>query len=135
MRRSPSKSRRGPDFYTVEKVLTRDGGRCVCCGTELFGDRAVDWSVHHRRGRDGKPDSHKPQNLITVCGGGNESGCHGRIHQRRSESQPNGWWLSRIAGTDPLTVPVLVGHGSRWVYLTASGEYADNPPESSCESF
>ena len=119
----------GPTPEIVAWVFDRDRRRCVVCGWRLSGARGLDWSIHHRRGRDGRPDSHQPQNLIAVCGGDNVTGCHGRIHQRRSEAQPNGWWLSRIAGTDPLTVPVLVERGSRWVYLTADGEYADVPPE------
>lgn len=120
---------RGPDADTVRLVLIREFGCCAICGNELPGERGFGWSVHHRRGRDNKPDSHTVQNLIAVCGGDNVTGCHGRIHQRRSEAQPNGWWLSRIAGTDPLTVPLLIERESRWVYLTATGEYSDDPPE------
>ena len=124
------KRRPGPPPEVVELVLFRDGNRCVCCGwPSACGIRGVTWSLHHRRGRDGRPDSHQPQNLITVCGGDNVTGCHGRIHQNRGEAQENGWWLSRIAGTDPLTVPVLVDHRSRWVYLAADGTYSDDPPE------
>lgn len=118
----------GPSRETVQLVLLRDEG-CVVCGVELSGQRGLDWSIHHRRGRDGKPDSHQPQNLLSVCGGDNVTGCHGRIHSRRSESQPNGWWISRIAGTDPLTVPLLIEHESRWVYLTADGDVSEDPPE------
>ena len=118
----------GPDAETVALVVYRDRG-CIVCGGPLSGERGIDWSIHHRRGRDGKPDSHQPQNLIAVCGGDNVTGCHGRIHSRRSEAQPNGWWLSRVAGEDPLTVPLLMEHESRWVYLTESGAYTDNPPE------
>ena len=123
--------RTGPDPETVITLLTRCAGCCEVCGKPLSGRRGYAWSVHHRRGRDGKPDSHQPQNLLVVCGADNSTGCHGRIHQHaKTESEPNGWWISRIAvANDPLTIPVLVGHGSRWVYLTATGEYADNPPE------
>lgn len=110
-----------------ELVMQRDGGCCVICGDPVEGERAWGWSIHHRRGRDRRPDSNSVQNLILVCGSSNVDRCHGRIHQRRSESQPAGWWLSRIAGTDPLTAPVLIG-GSRWVYLTADGQYSDEPP-------
>lgn len=112
-------------------VLERDRGCCIRCGTELSGERGYGWSIHHRRGRDGRPDSHTPQNLIAVCGGDNMAGCHGRIHSYRSIAQANGWWLSRIAGTDPLTVAVLIEHESREVYLTADGDYSDGPPEES----
>ena len=118
----------GPDEATVQAVVIRERGCCLVCGDPLNGARGVGWSIHHRRGRDGKPDSHTVQNLIAVCGGDNVTGCHGRIHQRRSESQPAGWWLSRVAGTDPLTVPLLVDRESRWVYLTAAGTYAHEAP-------
>lgn len=121
---------RGPTPEVVELVLYRDSSSCVVCGELLLGERGIGWSIHHRRGRDGKPDSHSVQNLIAVCGGDNVSGCHGRIHNHgKAEAQNGGWWLSRIAGVDPLTVPVLVERGSRWVYLTTSGEYAQTPPE------
>jgi hypothetical protein len=116
----------GPTLAIVQRVVLRDGGRCVCCRNPLEGERGFGWSIHHRRGRDGKPDSHQPQNLLSVCGGDNVTGCHGRIHSRRSEAQPNGWWLSRIAGTDPLAVPVLVG--ARLLYLTAEGGTSEEPP-------
>ncbi|HEU4540391.1 MAG TPA: hypothetical protein VFR23_04630 [Jiangellaceae bacterium] len=118
----------GPTPAVRDLVLQRDSWRCVCCGLPLNGERGWGWSIHHRRGRDGRPDAHQPQNLISVCGGDNTSGCHGLIHGRRSESEPAGWWLSRVAGVNPLTVPVLVDHGSRFVYLTADGEYSDELP-------
>lgn len=120
-----------PDQATVDAVVARQDGRCVRCGEVLKGERGFDWSVHHRRGRDGKPDSHSRQNLLAVCGADNVSGCHGWIHQHRGAAMVNGWWLSRIAGTDPLTVAVLVDRASRWVYLTTDGGYADEPPEKS----
>lgn len=123
--------RSGPTADVVLRVASRDGYRCVRCGKPLTGTRGVDWAIHHRRGRDDLPDSHQPQNLISVCGGDNVSGCHGYIHQHgKGEPQDNGWWISRLAvAADPLTIPVLVEHGSRWVYLAADGTYADNPPE------
>lgn len=118
----------GPSAATVLAVLARatdvDGyTRCEPCGTVIFGERGVEWSIHHRRGRDGKADSHSVANLLLVCGGDNVTGCHGRIHQRRSWSRPLGYWLSRTAGTDPLTVPVAI-HGGDLRYLTVDGRYA-----------
>ena len=122
--------RSGPALEVVEMVVIRDHGCCVVCGEELQGERGWSWSIHHRRGRDGRPDSHMPQNLLSVCGADNVTGCHGRIHRHgKAEAQDNGWWLSRVAGTDPLRVAVLVDRGSRWVYLTADGRYSANPPE------
>lgn len=120
--------RTGPTSAVVNRVLLRDGWRCIRCGEDIGGTRGWDWSLHHRRGRDGKPDSHEPQNLITVCGAGNVDRCHGFIHQHRGEAQENGWWLSRVAGADPLRYGILVAAGSRWCYLTATGEYHDEPP-------
>lgn len=106
----------GPDVATVELVVVRDKGRCVRCGELLNGPRAFGWSVHHRRGRDGKPDSHQPQNLISVCGSDNQSLCHGAIHRSRWEAEKSGLWLSRVASVNPLSVPVLHAvHGRCWL--------------------
>jgi hypothetical protein len=124
---------KGPSLDVVRRVVERDEGRCRVCWDEVFGDRALNWSVHHRRGRTRRPDSNSPQNLILVCGADNVSECHGRIHQRRGESQPAGWWISRITGADPLTVPLLTENGSRWVYLGADYRVYDNPPLDSGE--
>lgn len=120
---------KGPSLEIVQLVLERDDGRCLACSIELYGERAFNWSIHHRRGRDGRVDSNAPQNLVLLCGADNVTGCHGWAHQRASESRPAGYLLSRIASTDPLTVPILVANGSRWLYLTADGHYVDNPPE------
>jgi hypothetical protein len=117
----------GPTADTVVKVLERDRGCCVVCGLPVLGERGWDWSVHHRRGRDGRPDSHTLANLILVCGNDNQSGCHGIIHQRRSVARPNGWWLSRSAGEDPLTVPIRYQGRPDLVWLTATG-ISNQPP-------
>lgn len=123
---------KGPDAETVRRVLQRslrdDTVCCEVCSIPLDGSRGVSWSVHHRRGRDGRRDSHALQNLLLVCGSSNVDGCHGRIHGRRSESRPAGWWLSRAANENPLAVPVLIDRGSRWVYFTADGCYSDSAP-------
>lgn len=123
---------KGPDGATVAQVMRRalrgDEVCCEVCGEVVWGHRAGHWSIHHRRGRDGRADSHSVQNLLLVCGVDNMTGCHGRIHQRRSESRPAGWWLSRAANENPLSVPVLIDRGSRYVYLTESGQYSEHPP-------
>jgi len=120
--------RTGPSSAVVDAVLERQDRDCAKCGEPLHGERAVDWAIHHRRRRDGLPDSHQPQNLVALHGADNVTACHGWAHQRRSESQPEGFWLSRVAGENPLTVPLLLS-GERWVYLTADGRYSDEPPE------
>lgn len=119
----------GPTPDVVNLVLLRDGWKCVVCGDDIGGTKGWDYSLHHRRGRDGKPDSHMPQNLITVCGGSNVDRCHGRIHARRYEARSYGWRIDRNAvDNDPLHHGVLVAHGSRYVYLSADGQYSDHPP-------
>jgi hypothetical protein len=131
VKRVPLRSRprnTGPDPATVAIVRERDAYRCVRCDVPCIGERGWQWSIHHRRGRDGKPDSNLPQNLLTVCGADNVTGCHGFIESHRAEGRDNGWRIDRNGvATDPLLIPVLVCHGSRWVYLTADGRYSDDP--------
>lgn len=120
---------KGPDALTVDRVLRRDGGLCVVCGLSVLdGVRGLDWSLHHRRGRDGKADSHKPQNLILVHGASNVDACHGRIHQSRVWARPLGYWLSRAIGADPLLAPVFVAGLDGFRYLAADGAYLEHPP-------
>lgn len=122
--------KRGMTAETVQVVLaraSRDGHPCCeVCGGPLLGERGYHWSIHHRRGRDGLPDSHTAPNALLVHGASNVDLCHGRIHGGRVEAEANGWWLSRLAGVDPLTVPVVLH--DRTVYFTADGSYSDNLP-------
>jgi hypothetical protein len=127
----------GPDDDTVITVLMRsrrDGHACCeICGGPITGERGRDWCVHHRRGRDGVRTDNRVENLLLCCGADNQAGCHGRIHGRRGEAEPAGWWISRIPALgghlpDPATVSVLIDNGSRVVYLGADGGYHDNPP-------
>ena len=71
-----------------EKVDARDRHRCVRCGMPAQ-------DKHHRRRRrenhDGK--AHSPSNLITLCGRGNTSGCHGWVHQHPVEARALGYTL------------------------------------------
>lgn len=124
----------GPSGEVVDAVLTRaarDGyPHCEVCGEKVGGERGVHWALHHRKGR-GLPDSHTPQNLILVHGAGNVDSCHGLIHRDRGEAQDSGWSISRNTPLDPLNVAILIHDGERWVYLTADGLYADDPPEAS----
>ena len=122
--------RTGPTPDVVDAVIYRADFLCEVCGQGLGPARGIDYSLHHRRGRDGKPDSHQPQNLLLVHGGSNVDACHGRIHRNLGgESYRNNWLLPRNAKPtpDPLLVPVLLFR-DRWVHFTASGEYADSPP-------
>lgn len=117
----------GPDAATVEVVLDRDGYCCVVCGLGigLPEGRGVYWSVHHRLRRSQGLDN-RPCNLISVCGNGTQ-GCHSDIHHSVGDAMVAGW-LVRGTGR-PESIPVLVGHRSRWVYLTPGGGYADEPGE------
>jgi hypothetical protein len=116
----------GPDRLTVDAVLERDMHSCVVCGLGLAGVRGVDWSIHHRIRRSQGLDN-TPPNLISVCGNGTQ-GHHGAIHAEPGWAREFGGWLLRGTET-PLVVPVLIDHGSRWVYLTADGSYSSLPPE------
>lgn len=131
-RRAPE-AETGPSADTILLVLrraTRLGTVCCeLCGGELLGDRGLSWSLHHRRYRDHRPDSHSPQNLLALHGASNVDECHGLVHRSKADAMESGWSLSRHGFVNPLLVPVLIDAGSRWVYLTASGEYSDNPPE------
>lgn len=124
----------GPDAATVDLVLARaridDFLVCELCGDPLSGQRGVHFSLHHRRGRDARPDSHMLQNLLLVHGASNVDGCHGRIHRNREgESYANGWLLSRNAKPvpNPALVPVLIWGETRWTYLCPEGRYVDSP--------
>ena len=69
-----------------------------------------------------------PSNLLILCGSATTPGsCHHFAENWRASSVASGWLvLSRV---NPATVPVLVERGSRFVYLTNDGRYADDPPE------
>ncbi len=115
-------------------VLKRCAMRCEVCSDPLGGPRGLQWALHHRRYRDNAPDMHSPQNLLAVCGPDNfANGCHRDIHQDKDAAKDNGWSISRheFDGKliDPLEREVLIDRGSRYVYLTAAGEYADEPPD------
>lgn len=128
---------KGADAETVQLVLQRarrDGVVCCeVCGGPVAGERGRDWALHHRRGRDGRPDSHSVQNQMVVHGADNVTACHGRIHRNASgESRAAGWLVSRNGiNYDPLLVPVLIDlgatpdGGARTVYFGADGGYHD----------
>lgn len=72
-----------------EAVLRRSGGRCEA-GTIWCMGQAT--QIHHID-RDRKNNA--PENLLHVCGNGNYTGCHGRIHQHPNEAYAAGWLTRR----------------------------------------
>lgn len=118
----------GPSTDVVVAVLERASYACEICGVDLlYGERGVDYSIHHRLARkmggtrwDG---SNLPSNLLVVCGHGT-SGCHGEIESRRSSAVARGWLV--LSHEDPEHVAVLITR-DRWRYLAADGSYAENP--------
>lgn len=119
-----------PTPEVIEIVVRRDRRRCVVCGNRVRdGERGVSWAVHHRRprGKGGSrlPDTHRPQNLVVVCGRDNTTACHGRIHRNEgNEARVNGWLISNNAEQrDPLLVPLL--YRGALVYLDAIGGVHD----------
>lgn len=135
LRRTPMRSRyrnTGPNAATVDLVLERAQHSCEACSVALGAWRGVDWSVQHRRpramGGTNWTGINRPSNLLILCGSATTPGsCHHFAENWRASSVASGWLvLSRV---DPATVPVLVLHGSRWVYLGDDGRYHDDPPE------
>lgn len=93
-------------------TLTRDDSRCFRCGTA-----SGSLNIHHRQYRSGGQDDTAP-NLITLCGMGNTSGCHGWVHGHKHAAIERGWAISRHSSADPAALPVW--HYRRgWVLLTA----------------
>lgn len=117
----------GPDAATVALVWSRDGGRCVRCGGVLTGTRGFDWSVQHRRARQGtdrRPDTNQPTNLILLCGSATTL-CHGHVESYRDQARQHGWAIRQTK--DPAAMPVQHAlHG--WVLLNADGTWTTHSP-------
>ena len=74
------------------------------------------------------PGVNLPSNLMILCGSATAPGsCHEFAESHRASAVAAGWLV--LSRSDPAAVPCLIERGSRWVYLTTSGEYSDNPPE------
>lgn len=122
----------GPTAAVVDAVLERDHWSCIVCDEGIVGERGVDWSIGHRipRGMGGSrndPRINLTSNIYTICGSGT-TGCHGATEgPLRAMAYREGWLLQR--SSNPLSVPVLVQRGARYVYLTNEATYADAPPE------
>lgn len=117
VRRSKTLSSARPKQTAEERrarkaVRARSGSTCEVCG------RAPMTNFQHRKAAvHGGPWC--PSNGLAVCGMGNVSGCHGRIHQGPRVAYERGW--SVRSGHDPAEQPVwLAGRG--WSYLTPDGQ-------------
>lgn len=117
----------GPDKLTVEVVIGRDRGQCAWCGDRVFGERGVDWAIHHRRprrmGGDPRPDVNLPSNLVLLHEGA--SGCHMNVEQHRAIGYDRGFILAYTSRPCSISIEHAV-HG--WVYLTDDGEAVSEPP-------
>lgn len=122
----------GPTSDVVEAILERAGYSCEGCGSMLGDRRGEDWSVQHRvaRGMGGTrlPWVNRPSALLILCGSATTpDSCHLFAESQIGPAVAAGWRIQHRA--DPLYVPALVQHGSRWVYLTDEATYSDSPPE------
>lgn len=124
--RKPAKNT-GPDAATVALVFARDHSRCARCAQPITGTRGLDWSVQHRRARQGsdtRPDTNQPQNLLLLHGSGTTL-CHGHVESHRVEAREFGWAVRQ--SDDPALMPVLHAvHG--WVLLTPAGGITAHSP-------
>jgi hypothetical protein len=102
-------------FSTRDRALIdiRDVGGCVACG-------GIGQEKHHRRRRreNGDGKAHTPANGILLCGWGNQTGCHGRVHSDPRWARPRGYVVR--PGVDPATVPVW-HHSRGWIMLDEDG--------------
>jgi hypothetical protein len=115
--RGPVKARREPAGGQEQQarliVHGRAGGRCEICR------EAWATNYQHRKGKAhcSPAELWDPANGLAVCGQGNYSGCHGRLHQNPAEAYGNGW--SVRSGHDPAEQPVL--RRGEWVWLRPDG--------------
>jgi hypothetical protein len=79
-------------------VRRRSGGICEVCRS------AKATNYQHRKNRS-QSGGWEVSNGLDVCGMGNLSGCHGRIHQNPEEAYANGW--SVRSTDDPRKIPVV----------------------------
>jgi len=73
-------------------------------------------NLHHRRRRRENYDgmAHSPANLITLCGNGNLSGCHGWVHKNPVEARAAGYTLRPDQDPRSEQVP-YVRRGKVWL--------------------
>lgn len=92
-------------------VRARSQSVCELCGRE----RATNFQHRQNKSQLG---GWTAENGLDVCGQGNATGCHGRIHQSPAVAYERGW--SVRSTQNPADVPVWLA-GKGWSYLTADG--------------
>jgi 5-methylcytosine-specific restriction enzyme A len=118
--------RTGPSDEVVDLVYERAQWSCELCGAPVGDRRGVDHHLHHRRprrmGGSQLPDTNAPQNLLLLCPASHET-----VESERTAAYAGGWLVGQNA--DPSLVPVLIL--AKLKFLTAAGEYSDDPPADS----
>jgi hypothetical protein len=122
-RSAPMRSRyrsTGPTHQVVDACLERSSFSCELCTAGIGPRRGEDYEVHHRRARRSGgsrlPDTNSPVNLLILC-----CDCHSTVERERTAAYEGGWLVRQ--NDSPAIVPVLIG-ATRWVLLTADGQYA-----------
>ena len=123
----PRPARTGPTADVRALVAARDKGQCVRCGQP-----ATDQD--HRRGRgaggtkgDLLEQINQPAWLLTLCGHGNTSGCHGWKENNRHDAEREGYRLPRNGvHVDAEQVPVRTRTG--WRLFLNDGKPAKRVP-------
>lgn len=94
---------------TVQLIWDRDEGRCAWCGTPIWGERGVNWSVHHRepRGMGGTTSGYvsRASNGVLLHGSGT-TGCHGDVESDREHAIRQGFLISRVGVERPRNVSI-----------------------------
>lgn len=121
----------GPDPETVQNVLARDHHSCRTCAMGIYGDRGINWVLHHRRPRGSggsrRADTNSPSNLVVLC-----AHCHAAVEGNRTDALAAGWLVSQW--DDPARVPVRAAGlttdflDAQWIYLLPGGTESTTEP-------
>jgi hypothetical protein len=112
-----------PSEADLTRVWTRAGGCCERCGRGLLRGEGG-YSIHHRRlkgsGGDRRPDTHRPGNLLLLCGSGTTE-CHGVVHHQQTPARDEGFIVSRWA--DPVRIAFKSALWG-WAFIDHAGRIA-----------
>ncbi len=103
----------------VQQIGQRDHGMCALCGRRVWGERGVQWHVHHRLPR-AMGSSKKPHVNAAANGLLLHASCHGWVESNRSTARARG--LIVLHGKHlPADVPVWHAAHDSWVLLADDG--------------